>query len=383
MSGSSVSACACRSDEKRVIGKGSVHPPERASYQDRSTGARLHRLTGHPSINHLSYFLQSSFTPDSRSLLFTSYRTGSAQLFEVRWPDGEIRQLTDGAPIHAWSPTLSPDGARVFFVRGGSIWSMDLRTLNETLVVEFAGAQLGECTLSLAGDWITAAYKRGEAQGLVTARTDGSEPSIIRFGRTVIHPQFHPLDPEWLEFAADPAPRMYRVRRDGTGLECLYEHDGAEWITHETFLGATGDLIFVHWPKALYRMDWTSRAIRQVTDYSVWHISPNRAGTHVVCDTNHPDKGIFEIDVATGERTSICQSVSSNAGTQWAKGRPAIWSSTELSWLEIPSDSIYGPQYTHPHPCYSPDERLVTFTSDRTGMPQVYVAENNFSEPRA
>jgi Tol biopolymer transport system component len=35
---------------------------------------------------------------------------------------------------------------------------------------------------------------------------------------------------------------------------------------------------------------------------------------------------------------------------------------------------VYGPQWTHPHPSYSPDERLVVFASDRTGTTQVYVA---------
>ncbi|MBK5293327.1 MAG: PD40 domain-containing protein [Acidobacteriia bacterium] len=360
-------------------GKGSLHPSEVASHVARSTGARIFQITNHPSINHLSYFLQSSFTPDSRRLIFTSYRTGNAQLFEAGFPDGDIRQLTAGAPIHPYSPTLSPDGQRVFFVRGGSIWALDRASLEETRIVEFAGAQLGECTLGDGGRWITAAIKQGFLQGIVTGRSDGSGWRIIPFTRTVIHPQFHPLDPEWLEFAGDPAPRMYRVRRDGTGLECLYANDGAEWITHETFLGNTGDLIFVHWPKCLYRMDWTSRAISPITNHSVWHISPNRDGKRVLCDTNHPDEGIFQIDVATGTRRRICLSESGNGGTQWTKDSPADWkvdAKSTLSWLEVPTDSIYGPQWTHPHPCFSPDEKFVTFTSNGTGFAQVYVAEN-------
>jgi hypothetical protein len=364
------------------MGKGSVHPPEQTSYLDSSTSARVYQMTAHPSINHLSYFLQSSFTPGSRTLTFTSYRAGTAQLFETSFPDGEIRQLTDGPPIHAYSPTLSPDGARVFFVRGGSIWVLDRETLEEAQIVQFSGGQLGECTLGEGGTWVTAAIKIDGQQGLVTGRADGSRWRLIPFPKTVIHPQFHPFDPEWIEFAGDPAPRMYRVRRDGTGLECLYENDNSEWITHETFLGSTGDLMFVHWPKALYRLDWTSRSISAITDYSVWHVSPNRGGTRVLCDTNHPDEGIFEIDVATGQRRRVCLPKSSNGGTQWTEAQPADWRSDErsaLSWLEVPTDSIYGPQWTHPHPCYSPDERLVTFTSDRTGHAQVYVAENTVS----
>lgn len=361
------------------FGKGSLHSSEVASYVSRSTGARMWQATNHPSINHLSYFLQSSFTPDSRNLIFTSYRTGNAQLFEVGFPDGGMRQLTDGAPIHPYSPTLSPDGKRVYFVRGGGIWALERASLNETPVVEFAGAQLGECTFGAGGQWMTAAIKQGSLQGLVNGRIDGSDWRIVPFTRTVIHPQFHPLEPDWIEFAGDPAPRMYRVRRDGSGLECLFEHDGSKWITHETFLGTTGDMIFVHWPKCLYRMEWTTRAIKPVTDYSVWHVSPNRAGTKVLCDTNHPDLGIFEIDVASGVRRPICLAESDNGGTQWTKETPANWKTdakSTLSWLEVPTDSIYGPQWTHPHPGYSPDEKLVTFTSNRTGFAQVYVAEN-------
>lgn len=359
--------------------KGGEYGAEVQELRDAATGARVYRMTSHPSINHLSYFLQSSFTPDGRRLVFTSCRTGQAQVFEAAFPGGRLRQLTEGAPVHPYSPTLAPDGRRLYFVRGGGVWRLEMDSLEETPVVEFEGAQLGECTLGDGGLWITAAYKRGDRQGLVTGRADGSGWRVIPFPRTVIHPQFHPLEPEWLEFAADPAPRMYRVRRDGTGMECLLENPFEQWLTHETFLGETGDLIFVHWRKALYRMDWTTREVRAVTGYPVWHVSPNRGGNRVLSDTNCPDEGLFEIDVATGARRQVCSPGSSNGGTQWRHPTPALWrtgAESALSWLEVPLDQVYGPQWTHPHPCYSPDERWVTFTSDRTGHAQVYVAEN-------
>lgn len=354
-------------------------PSEHQILHDAATGTRIHQVTNHPSVNHLSYFLQSSFTPDSSHLIFVSDRSGGTQIYDAGFPDGPIRQLTSGTPVHGYSPTLSPDGDSLFFVRGGGIWRLDRKTLSEHKVMEVAGGQLGECTLGDGGSWLTAAYKRGNQQGIVTGRTDGSGWREIPFHRTVIHPQFHPLEPEWIEFAADPAPRMYRVKRDGSAMECLYENPFEEWITHETFLGATGDLIFVHWRQALYRMDWTTRAISRITDYPVWHVSPSRTGKHILCDTNLPDEGIFEIDAATGARQLICRAEASNGGSQWGQPVPADWNAkkeTTLSWLEVPLDTIYGPQWTHPHPCYSPDERYVSFTSDRSGHAQVYVAEN-------
>jgi Tol biopolymer transport system component len=40
------------------------------------------------------------------------------------------------------------------------------------------------------------------------------------------------------------------------------------------------------------------------------------------------------------------------------------------------SGSSFGrPQYTHPHPFFSPDTRHVLYNSDRSGLAQIYVAE--------
>jgi oligogalacturonide lyase len=366
--------------------KGDRFPSEHSTFLDEATGARVHRLTAGASINHPTYFLQSSFTPDGKTLIFTSYRTGSAQLCEISpYPDGEIRQLTDGPAIHPFSPAIHPDGGRIFFVRGGAIWEMDQATLEERCVVDFRGAQLGECSLGAGGDWITAAIKQGSRQGVVAGRTDGYGWKLIPFPRTVIHPQFHPLEPEWIEFSGDPAPRMHRVRRDGSGLECLYQHGNDEFVVHETFLGRTGNLVFTVWPRALRAMDWTTREMRTIAEFNAWHITPNRAGTAVLCDTNHPDLGLHLIDVATGMPRRICLSEASGLGTQWRKSSYALaedfaaaaaaTGDRALSWMEMPADSVYGPQWTHPHPSFSRDEKRVAFASDRSGRTQVYVVE--------
>ncbi|MCS7024066.1 MAG: oligogalacturonate lyase family protein [Bryobacteraceae bacterium] len=371
--------------------RGARFPSEHSSFLDRATGRRVHQMTSHPTINHATYFLQSSFTPDGKNLLFVSYRSGVAELYEVEFPDGEIRQLTGGSDgagdgaIHPFSAAIHPSGQSIFFVRGGTIVELDRKSLCERAVVSWEGAQLGECSLDRQGEWITAAAKSGAQSGLVVGRTDGTDWRFIPFPRTVIHPQFHPLEPEWIEFAGDPAPRMHRVRRDGTGLECLYEHGNDEFVVHETFLGDTGDLVYTVWPKALWRMDWTTRARTIVAEFNAWHITPNRSGTKILCDTNHPDIGIQLVDVATGSRELVCLSEASNGGSQWKTSRYALKEDFELarseaktgalSWMEVPTDTVYGPQWTHPHPSFSPDERLVVFASDRSGHPQVYVVE--------
>jgi hypothetical protein len=369
-----------------LAGKGAVFAPEITTFRDRATGVPVSQVTDDPSVNHPTYFLQSSFLPDGRSLIFTSYRTGSAQLFHAGFPGGELRQLTDGAAIHPFSPAIHPSGEFVFFVRGGSIWRIDLPALTETLVIEFPDAQIGECSLGAGGEWLTAAIKTAGKNGTAVGRADGTGWHIIPFDRTVIHPQFHPLEPEWLIFAGDPAPRMFRVRRDGSGMECLHEHGNDEFVVHETFLGLTGNMVFTVWPRALCMLDWTTREIKTIAEFNAWHIAPNRAGSQVLCDTNHPDRGIFLIDVATGKPRHVCMSDSSNAGSQWLKSsyalaedfaaaRSAAKTGSTLSWMEASTDTVYGPQWTHPHPSFSSDETRIAFASDKTGYPQVYVAE--------
>jgi oligogalacturonide lyase len=350
------------------------------AYRDRATGARVTQVTEGPAINHPSYFLQSSFFPGGREMFIASYRTGAAQLFEVSLDSGEARQLTSGDEVHPFSAALHPNGRTLVFTRGGGVWAINRTTLAERCIIDNPGAQLGECSISRDGEWLTAAYKRGAECGLIAGRFDGAGWHTIPFPRTVIHPQFHPLEPEWIEFSGDPAPRMHRVRRDGTGIECLYQHGNDEFLVHETFLGDTGDLVFTVWPRALRRMDWTTRQIRTIAAFNAWHISPDRRGERVLCDTNHPDEGLQIVDVATGARRQLCLTESSNQGSQWRLSRYALaedfaHARNSLSWMENAADTVYGPQWTHPHPSWSTDETRAAYASDRTGTTQVYVAE--------
>ena len=349
--------------------------------------ALVRQMTQGPAISHPSYFLQSSFFPGDEAIFFISYHDGMAQLYECAYPDGDqIRKLTFGHGIHPFSPALHPNGRDLCFVRSGGVYCLNRQTLVEREIVQRDGASIGECSISPDGQWLTAAAKVGDQNGILRGRWDGRDWTFIPYPRTIIHPQFHPLEPDWIEFAGDPAPRMHRIRRDGTGLECLHEHDNNEFVVHETFLGQTGDIVFTVWPFALRRLNWQTREITTICDYNCWHIAPNRAGTEILFDTNHPDTGIQIVDVATGERRPVCASNATNAGTQWktshyalaedfAAARSAAKTPGTLSWMENGTDTVYGPQWTHPHPSWSLDETKIAFASNRTGVTQVYVAE--------
>ena len=377
---------------------GQALPSEYRCGTDPVTGTTIHQLTGAACINHAPFFLTSAFTPDERHVLLTSYRSGAPQLYEVELLDGPIRRLTDVEGLHPYSAVIAADGDEVLYTRGeggaepaGVIEAVSRSDLSRRVIHRLPGAQLAECSVSADGAWVVTAMKRDGRNGLLVAATSGSGGQVaLEFPRTVIHPQFHPADADWIEFAGDPAPRMFRVRRDGTGLQCLYEHGNEEFVVHETFLGNSQDLVFVEWPRALRRLRWNSGTVDTIAELNAWHIAPNRAGTRIVCDTNHPDRGLLVVEVATGEWRVVCHPQSSNGGTQWRTSRYALAedfaraageadehrdADGPLSWMESPTDTVYGPQWSHPHPAFSPSERYVSYTSDAGGFPQVYLAE--------
>ncbi|HSW46106.1 MAG TPA: oligogalacturonate lyase family protein [Phycisphaerae bacterium] len=367
--------------------KGRLFPGEIIAGRDEQTGVAVWQVTNHPCINHGLYFLTSSFLPDEKSLVFAGFRNGSANFYQAGFPNGPIRQLTDSQGITSFSAVISEDGRRLYFTRGSSIVVLNLADLSEQVVADFPGGKLGEVDLSCDERWIASAIRVDGGHGIVVAASDGGGGGIIhRQERVIIHPQFHPADSSLIEYASDPAPRMHLINRDGRKNRLLYEHGNDEFVVHETWLGVTGDLVFTVWPKAIKRMRLPSRRIETIAEFNAWHISPSRDGRFIICDTNCPDVGMQLVDVATGRRRTICYPRSSNGGSQWAKGRYALKEDFEeaartgrsslgeaLSWMEMKTDTVYGPQWTHPHPALSPSGRYATFTSDRSGHPQVYV----------
>ncbi len=367
--------------------KASVHPSELREFQDNQTGAHIYQLTNDTSINHNLYFLTSSFTPDQSHLIFTSYRSGKPNFFKLEFPKGNIVQLTDADDIHGYSGVISKDGTELFYTQADAIKAIHLDDFEERVLAEFPSGGLGECSVSADEKFIVTAMKRDDKSHITVTATDGSGGEVIYTSpdQTIIHPQFHPKHPDLIAYSGDPAPRMWTILRDGTENRSLYQHDNNEFLVHETFLGALDELIVTHWPYSLRRMSLETLQMQTIADFNAWHIASNRDGTKVLCDTVHPDIGLRLVDVETGAHAPICYPQSSSSGSQWKTSRYALaedWAVAQqagdrekaLSWMEMKVDTVYGPQWTHPHPSFSPDETAVVYTSDVSGHSQVYVA---------
>ena len=127
-----------------------------------------------------------------------------------------------------------------------------------------------------------------------------------------------PTDRDLILYTSDVNQRMWLAAVGRGELGPLHRHDKREWITHESFLGATDQVIFARWPFALMAIGVADEQARVVADFNAWHASANADGSLIVSDTTCPDIGLRLIDPATGEHRPLCYPRSSNGGTQWA-----------------------------------------------------------------
>lgn len=352
-------------------GRGAWLPAERRESRDPRTGATVWQLTAAGAPSHAPYFLNPAWAGPGRDhLIVTSYRAGGPDLYAVRLPDGAIRRLTDTGDVRPWSACVSPDGRRVYYGAAGALRRVTLESAATEVVATVPGGSLDACSISPDGrEVVTSAFSgedagSGRRSALLAIDTAGGAVRVVHeLTQSIGHAQFSP-DGGQILFAGE-LPRLWIVDRDGGHARPLRGQTRREWLTHEAWLSAD-EIIFTDWPRALKAIRRDGSGERTVAAFNCWHPAPAPGGRLVVCDTTLPDVGLQLVDPATGERRTLCHPEASSRGTQWAEAEP-VWDGP------VP-ESAYGPQWTHPHPSFTPDGQGVVFTSDRSGTPQVYLA---------
>jgi dipeptidyl aminopeptidase/acylaminoacyl peptidase len=151
-------------------------------------GASEHPLVGLGEIDY-----DPVWSPDASSIVFTSDRNGSADLYRVKADGTGLERLTDNAAYDDQA-AFSPDGRQIVFVttrNGGTadLWTMDLQTKRAKALTSGAAGDYRPAW-SPDGQWIAFTSDRG---------------STMPFGRGRW---------EHLQIAG-----IYLVHPDGTGLK--------------------------------------------------------------------------------------------------------------------------------------------------------------------
>ncbi len=293
---------------------------------------------------------------------------GWGQLDSVSLRDGRRRTLAEIPPDRTVGYChLDPAGGRM------------LLSLADRRILEFGERRKGnrEMSENYARLGLTTRIAEVEiATGRLTLRWE--EPAWVT------HVQYHPRRPDivlcnhewtwplgveriWLRTDGQPSRK---VRREGRPIQFRTSPDlGLDDVAHEVWQEDGGAVIYhgVRWDAGTYPEQFVGRApvddAAPLQEISIprdrpsfyGHFFPSRAGDFVITDAIADEAG------AQQRRGNLI----ARLNLDWTQGRMEV----------VPlcaSNTSWHTQDNHPHPVLSPDQREVLFTSDCSGVRQIY-----------
>jgi oligogalacturonide lyase len=351
---------------------------ERIQRIDPKTGIKVIQITSYPTPSVALPYEWPSVTPDNERLVFMSQRRARRgapwDMFRCDTDGLSLFQLTERdqdshPPVfdkeNAPTSILALDGRTTYVLWNGDpvVYSVDVETgrISEVASLEGvcpSGAHYQHMRLSGAGDRLFVVIRK---PSVGVARVDLASGCVAG------------IDVGGLLYACIPTERRLVVWRNSgipgsampdyvtmvraTGDRGFWstDEDGGDerfiapdMFSHGSVLGNTTRLQGCGSPpdKCIWIAEEGKPPERIVNGPYFWHSGPSWDGDWIVADTNWPDCGLQLVHVPTRTFRTLCH----------------------------PGASLDHIRAGHPHPALSHDGRVAVFTSDRTGLPQVYVA---------
>ena len=350
---------------------------ERIQRVDPKTGVKVIQLTAYPAPSAHFLYDWPCVTPDNQRLVLfcqcSASRDAPWDLFRVDTDGLNLFQLTErGERIEAGGyygrppARLTLHGETVYCVWGHILCAVDVETgrTEELCSLEKhcpQGAVVHNLCICATARRLFLVHSGARPHGVIRVDLDSGEITNIQ--------------PEGHLFACDPTgPRLVitkgtlewgtATRPDGSRVITNLGELRAKWLTdedgndveyfcpemyaHATLLGRHLKLQGCGRPpdRCLWLVEKGQEPQKLAQGPYFWHSGASWNGEWIVADTNWPDQGLQLIHVPTGRFATLC-----HAGA---------------------SQDHY--EFGHPHPSLSQDGSLCVFRSDRTGVPQIYLA---------
>jgi len=128
---------------------------------------------------------QPAYSPDGRSIVFSSNRTGNLDLWVLDRGSGRLRQITDD-PAPDWDPGFSPDGSRILFSSGRGLESLEIWSIgldgSDARQITNDGVDAENPTMTSDGRWIVYTSGNTEHLGIWRIHPDGTGATRLTEG---------------------------------------------------------------------------------------------------------------------------------------------------------------------------------------------------------
>jgi oligogalacturonide lyase len=366
---------------------GRVIPSEKRTWVDDTTGCEITQWTSVGESHH-PYFTINSFIDDSTAIIF-SRRTGRDQLYLLRLTTGEMTQMTVAQNLR--SIDHLPAYNTLWYLDGTRLHSLNTRTLQSTLVYDFAGQGFKVASFSVTCDARMLVFSANKKEA--TPSDPGYGPYAIfklnlqdttltqitlDYGFNIGHVQANPVDRnlvlycwQWEKLGRPKlvghAPiRIWWVSIDGLRGGPLPQEFGTQ-RTHETWTPDGKNITYVskfrwgpnvgkHW-LGIQSIDGSVNSTFPA-QVSPAHQNLFKDNRHWIVDQYDNEKPLLVMFTRDGDRLTETKVLFRHGS----------------SWVE---------QDCHPHPRFSTEGTHVLFSTDRTGKPQVYTVRVNLSSDHA
>lgn len=375
---------------------------------DPYTQVPMTRLTAPDHISHHMYFYNKMTTSDGSKLLYCPVIDEERQLYLMDLHTGEAVQLTEGEGVDDYGAHISADDCYVFYQQQNAMYKLELATGKRECFYESneEGWRCGSWGLSDDNRFMalvetkqdTVAQKKPSGKNWDFFAENCLAKPLCRIRYVDIekrtshivlqdncwfgHAQIRPGDPDTILFCHEGPydlidARLWLVQSDGSNYRCCKEQPNDLILTHEFWLPDGSKLAFVYRETTGDKIENIRMINPDTMEEEV--MMPCSPFAHFICDKknqymvgdaqgsdvpihllNHEeeeeDNGgevkndfIYLIDVAKREERKLCYH-----GTSW-KAKHG------------------NPQDSHPHPCFTEDNKNIIFGSDREGMPCLYM----------
>jgi oligogalacturonide lyase len=328
-------------------GRGATFSGAVRRYPDPMTELDVYLITDPSFTSLLPAHYNRAFTRNSATMLFSSDRAGSMQVFRMDLKNAQSRQLTEAENLDPSSVTFTPDNRSFCYFAGRSLWIVSTSTMHPRKLYDIPEGWErceGLC-VGPDGTHATFAEKKGESSRLrMLVLVTGAV-------RTVVEAPF---------VMSDPIPRPMRAqilyRRGDEGL-WLVNSDGAQNRQLKLAVGKTGPANWANDGKTLLYLNFPEDTKQLNT---IRELTPDTNTDKVVAKTSQFAHFGFNKD------SSVFVGASRNAAS------PALLLLLRVTKRELTLCEHKASSAPMVAPRFSPDSQRVYFQTDRHGKPAIY-----------